>query len=201
VNENQIDALQALRDARRPLKIHHSTGRWLADAGFVTRRKNGLWAITDAGLEELAERERLERRMSIDGSLTHDQRKYRQRIEGWLEVHANLTIGGRGHARHIAAALLTGVPVVEGGFAWGEDGEAHLRGWVEAAIDGLEEMREAKRKAKATGGNLVVSYVAGPRVEKRSLDRRRAAVESAVVEQPADGNIVGIEEFRQKRLA
>lgn len=198
--DNRLEALRKLRDARKPVKIHHSTGRALARDGLAVKCPNGYWKSTTAGVDEIDSVEREERRHQIDWNINEDQRKYGRRVIDWLELHSPLSPKGIHYARHVVNALLCGVPPIESGWKW-EDGDYLIRCWVEAAIDGLEEMREAKRAAKAAGGDIVISYAAGPKIAARARDRRRAAVEAATVEQPADDNIVGLEDFRQRRLA
>lgn len=198
-HDNRMEALAKMRDARRPVKIHHSTGRSLASSGWAVKGKGGLWAITAAGLEEIARQERVERTMRIDWNVNDAQRTYAQRIIAWLEVHADLSNYALHYARHVANALLTGVGPVESGMRWEDDADDRIRAWVEAAIDALEEMREAKAKAKERGGDLIVTY--HPSVPIISQSRQRRVVAVAESREPEGDNVIGLERYRQERLA
>lgn len=197
--ENRLEALAQMRDAGRPVKIHHSTGRSLARDGFAVKGAGGLWAITEAGVAEINREEREERRARIDWNVNEAQRKYAQRVIAWLEVHGDLSISGLHYARHVANALLSGRVPIESGMRWEEEGDARIRAWVEAAIDALEEMREAKQRTRADGGDIVVSY--NPSVSVISQSRQRRVVAVAESSEPEGDNVIGLERYRQERLA
>ncbi|MGH2939482.1 MAG: hypothetical protein ACRDPE_15345 [Solirubrobacterales bacterium] len=196
---HRMEALDEMRRTLRPAKIHHSTGRLLVADGLATRHASGKFQITEDGIAYIEKEEREERRWMINRSVDKERHDYVNRVMDWLKVHADMTFAAETFARHVANALVLGEVPVPSGIDW-EDGDAQIRAWVEAAIDGVEAIRESKRDARVAGGNLVVSYAAGPKITARAKERRRAAVEKATVDQPGP-NVASLETFRQKRLA
>lgn len=188
-----------MRDSGRPVKIHHSTGRSLARDGFAVRGANGLWSTTEAGVDHINEQERGERQHLVDWNVTEAQREYANRVIDWLRLHTELSTTGLLYARHVANALLSGVPPIESGKRWEDDADDYIRAWVEAAIDGLEEMRAAKKRAKETGGDIIVSY--NPSVPIREYASQRRVTAVAESREEAGDNVIGLDTYRQERLA
>jgi hypothetical protein len=196
---HRMEALDSMRRSLRPEKVHHSTGRALVADGLATRHASGKFQITEEGVAYIEREEREERRWIIDRAVNPDQHKYSLRVTEWLRVHADLSSLAAHYAEHVTHALLLGEVPVPSGHDW-EDGDVRIRAWVEAAIDGVEAIRQAKKEARAAGGDLAVSYAPGPKITARAKERRRAAVEASAEEQPAP-NVASLETFRQKRLA
>ena len=195
-HSNRLEALRKLRDARgRAIKIHHSTGRALAEDRLATKTKRGLWLPTDAGVAYIDRTERAEKMELTRRKCRGDEanRERHQKVMAWLGVHARLTAAAALYVEHVVDALLAGERVVESGYAW-DGGDALCRAWAETALDSIELLEEAQAQAHAEGGDLTVAYGTGEKVVVRSGQRR-----ARVVRALAEDNLVSIEDWKEAR--
>jgi hypothetical protein len=197
--DNRLEALRKLRDARGgEVKLHHSTGRALADDGLARRTIHGRWRSTKAGVAYIDREERHERMAAIRSRSRYadrDRSEKHRRCVQWLEVHARLTILAKHYVEHVLDALMIGEAVVESGHDWkSEDGDALCRGWAEAALDADEELIEAQVAANDVGGDIIVRYEVGPPIVARGAKRRAEAIREI-----AEDNVVGLDAWKEKR--
>lgn len=197
MTEKGLDALTRLRDLRRPLKIHHSTGQKLLQDGLVTRAPNGYWVITKAGISCIDRWENRERMEAIQRRVwrTKDAGEVHQHARDWLVVHARLTTQAKLYVSHVLDALLTDEPILPSGNAWEAGGDELCRAWAEVALDAVREIRRVQVEAHEAGGDLIASYEVGPKVERRAGDRRGATVERATVVE----NVVSMDRYLAER--
>jgi len=195
--DNALEALRKLRDARgSPVKIHHSTGRSLAHDGLATRTADGRWRSTEAGVAHIDHVERAEEVAATSAKCCRDEanRERRKKALAWIDLHARLTFEADRYAQHVIEALLVGERVRESVIRWKGDGDALVRAWAEAALDAIEELEEAQRRAQEAGGDIAVTYVAAERVTERSRRRR-----ATVVREIAHDNVVSLGSWKEAR--
>jgi hypothetical protein len=202
LNDKQIEALNRLRDARKPLKIHASTRRVLKEAGYAAEGANGYCTITEEGITFLANRERRERMVETETKIWRDKElaELHRHCQAWIDVHARLTIPAKHYSDFVLAALLTGSPVlpsaVEGQKK--EEWDERVRAWAEVALDSVRELRARQADARENPtADLLVSYSLGPKLEKRAAERRSAAAERAAEE--AEDNVVRMDRYLAER--
>jgi hypothetical protein len=196
-NDNRLEALRKLRDARgKTVKLHHSTGRRLAEDGLAVRTPSGRWRSTEAGIKHIDRTERAEEVALTRQKCVADEanRERRQKVLAWIDLHCRLTNAAKLYVEHIVEALLSGERVRESGYSW-DGGDEKCRAWTEIAIDAIEELELAQVEAQEAGGNLVVSYAAGRSVLARAGDRRARVVNEIA----AGDNIVGLDAYREAR--
>lgn len=195
--DNRLEALRKLRDARgKTVKLHHSTGRALADDGLAVRTANGRWRSTPEGIAYIDRTERAEEVARTSMKCVRDpaDRERRKKVLAWLDLHARLSRPAKTYVEHITEALITGERVRESGHDWPE-GDQQCRAWVEVALDAIEELELAQIAAKEAGGNVVVSYEPGPSVVARAGDRRARVVREVA----AGDNIVSLDQYKEAR--
>lgn len=196
-HENRLEALRKLRDARgKTVRLHHSTGRALAADGLAVRCASGRWRSTEAGIKFIDRTERAEEIALTHTKCVRDEanRERRQKVLAWLDLHARLTNAAKHYVDHVVEALLAGERVRESGYSW-DGGDEKCRAWAEIAIDAIEELELAQVEAQENGGNVVVSYAAGPSVLTRAGDRRARVVREIA----AGDNVVGLDAYREAR--
>lgn len=195
MNDNQMEALRRLRDSRRPISLHHSTGRSLADLGFAQKNQRGLWVSTDAGVACIDRAERAERKAVVYRKRIHEEgaSDRHQRAVGWLAVHARLTPAARLYVDHVLDALLMGEHIVESDYDW-EGGDELCRAWAEQALDAILSLEEAQLAAHEGGGDITVTYGVGEKVGARSSQRR-----AKVVRELTDDNVTSLDHYREAR--
>lgn len=195
--QNRLEALRKLRDARgKTVKLHHSTGRALAEDGLAVRCASGRWRSTEEGIAYIDKVERAEEVALTHAKCVRDERnrERRQKVLDWIDLHARLTNAAKRYVDHVVEALLSGERVRESGYSW-EGGDEKCRAWAEIGIDAIEELERAQIEAQENGGNIVVSYVAGPSVLARA-GKRRARVVNEIA---AGDNVVGLDAYREAR--
>jgi hypothetical protein len=195
--ENRLEALRKLRDARgKTVKLHHSTGRRLAEDGLALRTGTGRWKATEEGIKYIDRTERAEEIALTSTKCYRDEatRERRKKVMAWIDLHARLTNAAQRYVEHVVEALLAGERVRESGYSW-DGGDEKCRAWAEIAIDAIEELELAQVEAQEAGGNIVVSYEAGPSVLARAGDRRARVVREIA----AGDNVVGLDAYREAR--